>query len=634
MQNRFQQLPCFFDFKKLFLLLANLFCLHVYSQKTLILTEQTNRADLGYYCGFFLDSTNSMSTKEVQKALLNNKFKFYNTYAKSFGTTASTVWCYFSLLNKTESDFYLELEKTRLDTIEIFHMEFDSSFVSEYTGGNKYPFSTRKFQVNNFIYPLKHKSFTTQFYLLRMRGNYIMEFPLKIYSESKLVESKHLYDIFDGIYIGLILLIIFFNLFVYYTIKENVHFYYSIYVFFEGAMVLYYKGFAYEFIFPDSPQLNSYLTILPTFVTLSAVIFLFSFLDSKRTTPFLYKLFYLFMILASLGMIMNFVGYDGEGQMLVEFVSAVTSVTIFFAGITSYRRGIKHAKLFVIAWSIFLFGVVIYVLKDFGILPYNDITCNSIQIGSAFEIILITVALAQKMNDFKQEKENLQIQSINTMMEKEKLILEQNRILEERNAEKEVMLKEIHHRVKNNLAVVSGILQVQSAYCSDNLLKQVLNDCTNRIRSMGLVHESLYRYENFSGIDFNQYLQNLTHEIKNSYPDNAQKIELRLNIDNIILELTTAIPCGLLVTEVLTNTYKHAFKGRTEGIIEINFHRNAHQYELSIRDNGVGFDAGIHQNSNGLGLSLIKAFSSQLGGNYSFTGENGSVFKITFPVKH
>src|SRR5574343_688561 len=182
-------------------------------------------------------------------------------------------------------------------------------------------------------------------------------------------------------------------------------------------------------------------------------------------------------------------------------------------------------------WRFFFFNdtatTEIYTLSLHDALPIYDITCNSIQIGSAFEIILITVALAQKMNDFKQEKENLQIQSINTMMEKEKLILEQNRILEERNAEKEVMLKEIHHRVKNNLAVVSGILQVQSAYCSDNLLKQVLNDCTNRIRTMGLVHESLYRYENFSGIAFNQYLQNLTHEIKNSYPDNAQKIELR-----------------------------------------------------------------------------------------------------------
>lgn len=613
-------LSFFVQRKNFFLLLLFLACVQCLPQKTLILSEETKRADVGYYCGYYLDSLNLPGSTAAVNALKNGNFKYYHTYAKSFGTTPSTIWCYFSVLINSESDFYLELEKTRLDTIEIFQMLPDSSFKSIYLGGNKFPFATRKFKVNNFIYPLKHEDGRIQSYLIRMRGNYIMEFPFKIYSESHLVESKHIYDLFDGIYIGLIILIIFFNLFIYFTIYEKVHLIYSIYVFFEGAMVLYYKGFAFEFIFPNHPSLNSYLTVLPTFVTLSAVMFLFSFLDSKKTTPYLYKLFVVFMLIALIGLGLNLAGYDGPGQMLVEIDSAITSITIFFAGITSYRKGIKHAKLFVIAWSIFLFGVVIYVLKDFSVLPYNDITCNSIQIGSAFEVILITVALAQKMNDFKQEKE--------------RLILQQNKILEERNTEKEVMLKEIHHRVKNNLAVVSGILQVQASYSNDQLLKQVLNDCTNRIKSMGLVHESLYRYENFSAIDFNQYLKTLTDQIKNSFPDNPQKIEVKLNIDNIELELTKAIPCGLLITEVMTNIFKHAFKGRQEGIIEIKFIKSNSHYELTIRDNGIGFDIEAHSNKNGLGLSLINAFASQLGGNYAFKSENGSEFKIIFPVNH
>lgn len=619
-------------FTLFYIFIFSTYCLQLYPQKKVILADETEEVELGKYCGFYLDSSKTSGLQNATAAWKKGKFTFYDTYAKSFSTTKSTVWCVFSILNNSNSDFYLELEKTRLDTIEIFSMQSDSSFKQEYLGGNKFPFSNRLFQVNNFIYPLKNYRNSSRVYLIRMKGNYIMEFPFKIYSENKLVESKHVHDLFDGIYIGLIVLIIFFNLFLFNTINEKVHFYYSIYVFFEGAMVLYFKGFAFEFIFPSFPQLNSYLTVLPTFTTISAVLFLFSFLNSKLTTPILYKLFYVFMAASVFGMALNLLGYEGTGMMLVEFVSAITSFIIFFAGITSYRKGIKHAKLFVIAWSIFLFGVIIYVLKDFGILPYNDITCNAIQIGSAFEIILITIALAQKMNDFKEEKERLQINSINDLIEKEKVILEQNKALEERNKEKEIMLKEIHHRVKNNLAVVSGILQVQASYSSDKNLKQILTECTNRIKSMGLIHESLYQYENLSGIDFGVYLNTLTGEIRNSYPDATKNIELHLNIEKTELELTTAIPCGLLVTEVLTNIYKHAFSGLESGTIKITFRKTGKEFELIIKDNGIGIDDQKLTGTNGLGMSLIKAFSSQLGGRYSFTNAEGSEFKIVFPI--
>lgn len=617
--------------KLIFLLLMNLSVFNMSAQRTIVLTNQTEEVYVGDYCGFFLDSANNAGTEIAIHAWKNDKFNFFNTQIKSFGVTKATVWCVFSVKNTTSETFYLELEKTRLDSIEIFVMQEDSSFARTYLGGNKFPLQNKPIRVNNFIYPMKGLSQKTSIYLLKFKGKYIMEFPLKIYSDSKIIEKKHVLDIYDGIYLGLIILIIAYNLFVYFILREKVHLFYSLYVFCEGSMVLYFKGFAFEFIFPSYPELNSYLTVLPTFTTITAVYFLFSFLDSKRTLPVLHKLFYVFMLIAVIGMALNFIGYDGIGMMLVEIDSFITCIAILFAGITSYRKGIKHAKLYVLAWSIFLIGVLIYVLKDFGVIPFDSITSNSIQIGSAIEIILITVALAQKMNDFKEEKERLQIISIENLIEKEKAILQKNLELESRNKEKEILLSEIHHRVKNNLAVVSGILQVQAAYNSDKEIKQILTDCTNRIKSMGLIHETLYQYENFSAINFSIYLNSLTNEIKNSYPDASKKIELKLNIDDSELELTMAIPCGLLVTEVLTNIYKHAFIGRESGSIEICFRKSKANFELSIKDNGVGLDEAKMKSNTGLGLSLIKAFSTQLNGSFTFINNAGSEFKISFP---
>ncbi len=615
--------------RAVFLILMFFICGHFNAQKKLVLTNETDEISLGHYCAFYIDSTKSADASGVYSEWTKGKFQYYDTYAKTFGVTENTIWCLFFVSGSPELKFYLELEKTRLDSIELFSLQADNTFKKIYTGGNKFPFQSRVISVNNFILPLT-LSGQEQRYLLKMKGKYIMEFPLKIYSDKKLIETKHIYDLFDGIYIGLFILIIFYNLFVYLTIHDRVHLYYSIYVFFEGALVLYFKGFGFEFVFPSFPVLNSYPAILPAFVTITAVLFLFSFLNTKETTPFLHKLFFVSIGVAILSMILNLFGYESFSMMIVELDSFITCVIILLAGIFCYKQGVKHAKLYVIAWSIFLVGVLIYVMKDFGILPYNNFTCNTIQLGSAFEIILISMALAQKMNDYKEEKEQLQITSINTLIEKEKVILQQNKELEARHGEKEVMLKEIHHRVKNNLAIVSGILQIQTTYVTDNSLKQVLMDCTNRIKSMGLVHESLYRYENFLGIDFSVYLESLTGEIKNSYPKTSSNIKLTLAIEKIELELTKAIPCGLLVTEVLSNAYKHAFKERDAGNIQIIFKKINNTYELIIMDDGVGIQESKLENATGLGMSLIKALSLQLDGHYSFTNNKGTLFKIVF----
>lgn len=194
----------------------------------------------------------------------------------------------------------------------------------------------------------------------------------------------------------------------------------------------------------------------------------------------------------------------------------------------------------------------------------------------------------------------------------------------------EILLSETHHRVKNNLAVVSGMLDLQMLATDDEQIKEVLTDSRSRIKSMSLIHESLYQYDNLSEIEFSRYLNTLTEEIKKTYPSVANTISLDRNFEPIHLPINKAIPCGLLVNEVLSNVYKHAFAGRKEGEIDMSFTKEGDLLVLKIKDNGVGFNYGEKGDTTSLGLTLIKAFASQLKANFEYVNEKGSTFIIKF----
>ncbi len=197
--------------------------------------------------------------------------------------------------------------------------------------------------------------------------------------------------------------------------------------------------------------------------------------------------------------------------------------------------------------------------------------------------------------------------------------------------EKEVLLKEIHHRVKNNLQVISSILNLQSSFVSDERTLEILEESRNRIHSMATIHENLYLTTNFSSIDFASYLQNLTTKLISSYHVAPITINLRTELTSINLLLDQAIPCGLLVNELITNAIKYAFVNRSEGEILIGLKENQGIIELKIEDNGVGLPSNFEIfKSNSLGLQLVSTLVEQLDGEINILNEKGTKYLITF----
>jgi PAS domain S-box-containing protein len=199
--------------------------------------------------------------------------------------------------------------------------------------------------------------------------------------------------------------------------------------------------------------------------------------------------------------------------------------------------------------------------------------------------------------------------------------------------EKEVLLKEIHHRVKNNLQVISSLLSLQAANIKDQGTLEQLRESQNRIRSMALIHERLYQSNDLARIDFDEYARNLVSFLARSY--SVPGVKLSVNVQNIELSVNAAIPCGLIINELVSNALKYAFPSERTGEVEISVQPlPGNSLVLCVRDNGVGLPEDVELGKTStLGLQLVVTLSNQLSGTIELSRENGTAISVTFPTE-
>ncbi len=197
--------------------------------------------------------------------------------------------------------------------------------------------------------------------------------------------------------------------------------------------------------------------------------------------------------------------------------------------------------------------------------------------------------------------------------------------------EKELLLKEIHHRVKNNLQVISSLLEMQSQLVTDGQAREAYADSIRRVRSMALVHEKLYRSEDLSQIDFHEYLNSVARELSRSL--HREGVNLRIEAEKIMLGIDLAVPCGLIVHELVSNALKHAFTKREGGNVIVSFKRlNASTLQLDVYDDGAGFPRGSdYRTMTSMGMSIIRTLTEQISGTIKLDGSAGTRFTIVYP---
>lgn len=384
-------------------------------------------------------------------------------------------------------------------------------------------------------------------------------------------------------------------------------------------------------------NLFALITLLGLLIGVSSVIFisgdyvvstvLFTTLTSLSILLLNYKLYhnaatYVFVITINVTIfILNQQYIDTVGNYLYYFpvifcvalihnpVKSNTRTAIFFSIVLV---SFLCSRLFDIPY---LKNTTITEADNAALLTYNSVL--------AFFVTIILVFLVVRLIN-RQNNEAL------ALLHKEQ---EAQKIINQSLKEKEILLAEIQHRVKNNLAIITGLLNLQTEKAPCEESKLLMIESRNRVMSIAMVHERLYKKDNLSKINLKQYLSELVQELVKSFPVQSHQIQIEEELQKLELEITKAVPVGLIVNEALTNSLKHAFNSDNKNpTIKIKMQLIYDRVQICITDNGIGFSDINTRKDNALGLSLIESLSDQIDAEVVFKNELGACVSIVFPI--
>jgi two-component sensor histidine kinase len=209
------------------------------------------------------------------------------------------------------------------------------------------------------------------------------------------------------------------------------------------------------------------------------------------------------------------------------------------------------------------------------------------------------------------------------------LLKEKNELVTASLEQRETLLKEIHHRVKNNLQVISSLLNLQARFIKDETAIDAVKEGRNRVKSMAMIHQKLYQGDNLTGVSIQEYIENLVDSLEKSYGISYEKVESRLDIEPIVLDIDTMIPLGLILNELVSNTYKYAFPGNKTGSLHITLKKKDQNLLLTVSDDGIGYDPEGSKKSQSFGLTLIQSLMEKLKADMEVVHQNGTAYLFT-----
>ncbi len=465
-----------------------------------IIFQNQKQVNIGKQLLVLEDKSNNLKAEDV---LISNNFKPSEKDIPNMGLTTSSFWIKFFIKNSSNSNvLLLEVATPLIEEIEFYTIK-DQKIIFKEKLGTFYPFYSRKFNSVNYIFELKIPQNQINTYLIKVKSKELLILPITLGSTTSVWDDVVKKDLIFGIYLGVIVVMLLYNLFIYFSVKDKSYIYYVAYILFVGLTQTTLSGYTFKYIWPDASWMNNYSVILfSSFGGIAAIEFFKVFLHTKNQIPSLHKGLNIFNFLFIISLVLLIWNLNKISFQIVQLTTTIASLYVLFCDYRLIKKGDRAAKFFMLAWSILLLGAIVFILKDYDIVPYNTFTLYAMQIGSGMEVILLSFALADKINILKKEKEESQLKALEILKENEKIVKEQNTMLESRvQARTEELSETLHHLKETQSQLVSaekmaslGQLTAGIAHEINNPINFVMSNITPLKRDIKDVFFVLSKY--------------------------------------------------------------------------------------------------------------------------------------------
>jgi signal transduction histidine kinase len=400
---------------------------------------------IGESIEYLEDPSNKLNLDEV---ISKGGFTTSKAAVPNFNLSKSTFWLHFSIRNNSDEEYLLlDVEQPMADKIVLYTIDESGNRTQTELGDQK-KFKERLYDFPSYIFRIKAPQGKNLDCYIEAINHEPLQFPVYLGNENGVINMNVRNETVVGIYVGIILVMFFYNLFLYFSIRDKSYLYYVTYILLIGVTQITLKGYGFKMLWGNNVWMQNHASyIFSSLVGIIVFIFIQDFLQTRKHTPRLTTAMNVIILGYILCIPVALFKFYIAGYLMLQILAMVAAVITLSAAIYAYRLKVASAKYFLIAWITFIFGIVFFVLKDYNVIPYNSFSTNTMPAGSAIELVLISFALANRINILKKEKEISQAEALKASQETQRIISEQNVILDkqvkERTAELETALDDL-----------------------------------------------------------------------------------------------------------------------------------------------------------------------------------------------
>ena len=585
----------------------------LFSNDTIVVDNTTSYKEILSKSEIFIDQTQKLSFQEIQKqTFVKNDLEILSYgYSPDF-----TVWIKFTLKNNSDTTISKTIEYNNPLTTHIEFYDENKIFKD-----GLYQLNFQKESVNPIFETTLLPNQIKTYYIKTSSHITTLIVKLNLWDKELFQKESHYHNMILSMFFASMLILALYNLFIYFFTKDKSYLYYVAYMFGVILHQLLYTGFGSIYLFSQSFSifLVYIASLVVAFPLIAFALLVKSFIKTKQY-PIYNKILNIYLISFPFLLLIFFI--TDKFASYRNIFSIILLVFLIVLTIYASLKRNRQAYFVLLGWILFAIASLFMYFASIGFIDIFDDFRYFVEIALTLEALVFSVALSDKINQLEQKKNEANMELIlNQQLEQQRLeyqVKEKTKELQQAFEEKNLLLKELNHRVKNNMQTIISLIRLQTNEIKEESIKKIFETTYNRINAMSKLHELFDSKDKLSNINANIYLQNLIDELKSGFE--SENIKINFDIQTTI-KIEDAVYCGLIVNELVTNSLKYAFPDNN-GTINIQFIEQSDNYILSIEDNGTGYD---QQNTlANLGLTLINTLATkQLKGTIQKDTTNG-----------